>query len=277
MIDYRFVQKTREKIDIPEETIEKDYLIEVLLNYLVQDSFLQQKLILRGGTAIKKVYFPEFRYSEDLDFIVKNRDDLRIFVANCEKILKKISGDLPIEIGQRPEFPQKGHLQLLVHYDIVPEIHLAKELKIDIVEDDVVLPSKKRKILFSFADFVGSRKFLDVYDLESIAAEKIGRILDVVDEPRDLWDLHYLLKLGLNFGAVSKLFREKYGVSIPLPNLVSAIKKPAYKKNWDTRLKNHVPNLIAYERIIEELSVLIRKRLRSAGRRNGDGGNFSNG
>lgn len=264
MIDYRLVQKTREKIGIPEETIEKDYLIEVLLNYLVGDSFLRQELILRGGTAIKKVYFPEFRYSEDLDFIVKNWDDLRIFVDRCENILKKIVGDLPIELGQRPEFPQKGHLQLLVQYDIVPEVRSAKELKIDIVEDDVILPSKKRKILFSFTDFVDSRKFLDAYDLESIAAEKIGRILDVVDEPRDLWDLWFLLKLELNFGVIGKLFKKKYGTDIYLPNLVGAIKKPTYQKNWDIRLKNHVPNLTAYEIVIEELLVLIRNRLRTA-------------
>jgi uncharacterized protein len=34
----------------------------------LSDSLLRSLLAFKGGTAIKKIYFPDYRYSEDLDF-----------------------------------------------------------------------------------------------------------------------------------------------------------------------------------------------------------------
>lgn len=264
MIDHRLIQKISGNTGIPEPSIEKDYLIELFLYYLSRDAFLGRYLIFRGGTALKKIYFSDFRYSEDLDFIVKSHGDLTAYITKIDNILKKIKKDFPIEIKQASQFPQKGHLQILLSYNVVPEIYSVKELKIDIVEDDIVLPSRKRKILFSFEDFKTSSGSFAAYDLESIAAEKIGRILDVVDEPRDLWDLWQLMKSELEISIVNDLFYQKYGVPIYLPNLRSAIKKASYKQSWHTRLIYQVPALIDYERIIEELDELLRNNFKDS-------------
>jgi predicted nucleotidyltransferase component of viral defense system len=263
MIDYRFIQKIREEKGIPEETIEKDYLIELLLSYLERDNFFQKYFIFRGGTALKKVYFSDLRYSEDLDFVVSSLSSLTIFTKKFEQILEKVRRDFPVVLGQRFLFPQKGHLQLFVSYDVVPEIRLEKEVKVDIIEEDSIPPSRRRKLTFSFPDFTNLKAFLNTYDLESIVAEKIGRLLDVVDEPRDLWDLWYLLKVKIKIPVVKNVFKKKYGTDIYLPNLLGAIKKSNYEKNWDIRLKNQVPNLIEYSKIIVELETLIKDKLKN--------------
>jgi len=52
--------------------VEKDYALTWLLRgfYLV-NSGLEDSFVLKGGTAIRKVYFPQtWRFSEDLDFTV---------------------------------------------------------------------------------------------------------------------------------------------------------------------------------------------------------------
>lgn len=262
MIDYRFVQKRREEIEISEETIEKDYLIELLLNYTANDKFLKKQLIFRGGTALKKIYFSDFRYSEDIDFIIDSGRNINKCVGQFSKVITRINRDFPVELRQESKFPQRGHLQLFIYYEIVPEIRSDKKLKIDIIQDSTILQSSSRQIVFSCNDFVKLKRNIKTYHLESIAAEKIGRILDVVDEPRDLWDLLFLLKLKSNLKVrkVKNNFKEKYNINIYLPNLISAIRKPEYKKNWEIRLKSQVPDLTPYENAIEELETLIKKK-----------------
>ncbi|MEW6048413.1 MAG: nucleotidyl transferase AbiEii/AbiGii toxin family protein, partial [Bacillota bacterium] len=39
-----------------------------LLIAIGSDDFLLERLVLKGGTCLRKVYFPEWRYSDDLDF-----------------------------------------------------------------------------------------------------------------------------------------------------------------------------------------------------------------
>lgn len=258
MIDYNSIRRLRATIGVPEESIEKDYLVELLLGYLALNDFLESHLVFRGGTAIKKIYFPDFRYSEDLDFIVKPGKKLNDYEENINRTLNEIQKELPVELNiVNVSYPQKGHLQLFISYDIVPEILLTKELKIDIIEDNSVLPSKERKIVFSFSDFKKLGRVLNTYDLESISAEKILRIMDVVNEPRDLWDLLYLLKSGVRIEVIKESFVEKCGVNIDISSLLRAIKNPNYKKTWEARLKNQMPKLVEYEQIIRKLEILI--------------------
>src|ERR1700724_97726 len=52
---------------ITENVLEKDYCIAWFLTGL---SFtpLKNKIIFKGGTALRRCYFPDYRFSEDLDF-----------------------------------------------------------------------------------------------------------------------------------------------------------------------------------------------------------------
>lgn len=48
--------------------IEKDYIITWVLMGLSQNDYLKEALLFKGGTALKKAYYPDYRFSEDLDF-----------------------------------------------------------------------------------------------------------------------------------------------------------------------------------------------------------------
>src|SRR5262245_50640061 len=50
-----------------EDVLERDYCLAWLLAELAQ-SDLRDVLAFKGGTALKRCYFPEYRFSEDLDF-----------------------------------------------------------------------------------------------------------------------------------------------------------------------------------------------------------------
>src|ERR1017187_3334314 len=52
---------------IPESVLERDYCLAWLLSSLA-GSDLRSKLAFKGGTALKRCYFGDYRFSEDLDF-----------------------------------------------------------------------------------------------------------------------------------------------------------------------------------------------------------------
>jgi predicted nucleotidyltransferase component of viral defense system len=51
-------------------TIEKDYVLSWLLFGIANSNELKQKWIFKGGTCLKKCYFEQYRFSEDLDFTI---------------------------------------------------------------------------------------------------------------------------------------------------------------------------------------------------------------
>jgi len=55
------------RFGVPPEVIEKDYLLSYLLAGIAAVPDLAG-LRFKGGTALKKMYFGDYRFSEDLDF-----------------------------------------------------------------------------------------------------------------------------------------------------------------------------------------------------------------
>ena len=259
MIDYLQIQRLALKNNVSPEIIEKDYLIELALFYFSKDSSLCENLVFRGGTALKKVYFPEYRFSEDLDFVIDSNKEINVYQDIIIQILQKISSDYPIKIDKRLIF-ERDRLQLFIIYDIIPDIKGIKELKVDILQDYYIPKHEKRRLLFSYPEFENKNSILRTYVLESVVCDKIGRILDIDNEPRDLYDLWYLLKLNLDINIIRKEFKNKYGYEILIPNLLREIVKDDYKQNWENRLIHQIFGLPDYNMVMKDLNELIKKK-----------------
>ena len=90
--------------------------------------------------------------------------------------------------------------------------------------------------------------------------DKIGRILDVDNEPRDLYDLWYLLKLNIDIKIVKKEFKNKYGYGILISNLLREIAKDDYRQNWENRLMHQMFDLPDFDTVIKDLNKLIKEK-----------------
>ena len=64
MITLREVSQRAFQEKMSDRVIEKDYVLTWILMALA-DSPLAELLAFKGGTALKKIYFPGYRYSED--------------------------------------------------------------------------------------------------------------------------------------------------------------------------------------------------------------------
>lgn len=74
MIDDAEIRRRASSLGVQQDHIERDY---VLNHLLAQLSDHPGSLIFRGGTALARVYWPDFRLSEDLDFITPgNGEDI---------------------------------------------------------------------------------------------------------------------------------------------------------------------------------------------------------
>ena len=259
MIDYLQVQRLAIKNNVSPEIIEKDYFIELVLFYFSKNSSLCDNFVFRGGTALKKVYFPEYRFSEDLDFVIDSNKEMNVYQEIIIQILQKITTDYPIKIDKRSIF-ERDRLQLFIIYDIISDIRGIKELKVDILQDYYIPKHERKRLLFSYPEFENKNSILETYVLESVICDKIGRILDVDNEPRDLYDLWYLLKLNLDIKIVRKEFKNKYGYKILIPNLLREIVKDDYKQNWENRLIYQIFDLPDFDMLIKDLNKLIKNK-----------------
>jgi predicted nucleotidyltransferase component of viral defense system len=56
-----------EQLRIPQPVVEKDYALSYILAGLASQPILAETLVVKGGTALKKCFFGNYRFSEDLD------------------------------------------------------------------------------------------------------------------------------------------------------------------------------------------------------------------
>jgi hypothetical protein len=69
--------------------VEKDYVIGWLLWAIGEEPTLAESWAFKGGTCLRKCYFQEYRFSEDLDFTVTN--DAPLDPADLERRLVAVA------------------------------------------------------------------------------------------------------------------------------------------------------------------------------------------
>lgn len=68
MIRKREVEQKAEAQNVPKSTIDKDWILGHFIDAIFSIPACREKLVFKGGTCLRKCYFPEYRFSEDLDF-----------------------------------------------------------------------------------------------------------------------------------------------------------------------------------------------------------------
>ena len=79
------------------DVIEKDYAQSYVLAGLMSRTALRDTLVFKGGTALKKMFFGSYRFSEDLDFSAihaPNREELEEIISSVHRRDTKTSGNL---------------------------------------------------------------------------------------------------------------------------------------------------------------------------------------
>jgi len=82
---------------IPETVLERDYCLSWFLVGLSR-SPLRDRLAFKGGTALKKCYFGDYRFSEDLDFTLTEETSWEEIERGLAGVFEETRLDSGVEI-----------------------------------------------------------------------------------------------------------------------------------------------------------------------------------
>ena len=256
MIHFSEIERAASKAGVPTETIEKDYCITWILASLFSKTE-NTDIVFYGGTAIKKVYFPDYRFSEDLDFI--SHDDLEIddILGRMERVYGSVKDEANIILStDKGSVKAEGdRRQFFIVYDGFPEVSINKRIKVDVMSKGEFLQEPVLKSLHcGYSDMKKLRAKLRVYAPEAIVTDKIATILSPVRaEPRDLYDLWFLLKnCSLDLRAIRSNFKKKFGYELKPETVTPSLHNAFYRNRWDSRLSNQIANLPDFNTVLKE-------------------------
>ncbi len=253
------------------ELQERDYALGWFLLGLAQTPTLHQVLVFKGGTALRKAYFPEYRFSEDLDFTLIQPMDEQTLQANIEAICHEVmrTSGLQMKLAlwkQTRDVPAEEAYRARVSY-IGPLGQLAPEpprITLDLTRyERLVLPPADRLIHHPYSDAPSTPSRLPTYHLEEMIAEKLRAMLRRC-YPRDLYDVWYLLTYhrdSLDRSLVKRVLEAKclykgYSFSSPDDFLVLA-RRESVAVASRASLQHLLSPLPSYETVLEDLPHLL--------------------
>lgn len=197
MLRGRDIQAIAGKAKIRDTQIEKDYVLSWLLWGIVQSTLLYQNLIFKGGTVLKKVYFTDYRFSEDLDFTLINTalTDEQIIDAFRQTLeLTAEESGIQFKISELDKH-QSGSIAFYAYFvgPLGGKMD-SKSVKIDITRGEKLLFQPNVCSTFKTYNDLPEQPFsLQCYPLEEIMVEKLVALIGRT-QPRDLYDIWYLLE-----------------------------------------------------------------------------------
>jgi predicted nucleotidyltransferase component of viral defense system len=254
---------------IPEAVLERDYCLAWFLVGLSQSS-LREHLVFKGGTALKRCYFGDYRFSENLDFTLASEMPFESILAGLEEVYAHVRSASGIPFGYSREDRNKyqnSHTFYLAYEGPLPAAS-PKEIKVDItITERFVLPIEDRAVLRGYDEYADlpEESKIRVYALNEMGVEKVVALTDRArNEPRDLYDIWYLtseehVDLTMLMQEIdSKL--EFRGRSRDTIGEAFERKEARYKKLWSTRLRSQMAELPPFDIVFRS----VRRSLRAA-------------
>lgn len=205
VIDRREILDLAATFGLPPNVVEKDYVLGWLLWGIYNQPELADNWVFKGGTCLKKCFFETYRFSEDLDFTL--RDEMHIDRHFLEATFRQICDNIYQESGI--EFPpdmlrfdlydnRRGNpaCEGRVGYrgPISPPGRNAPRLKLDLTADETIVSATPTLTVFHpYTDAPDGGISVVAYCYEEAFAEKV-RALAERTRPRDLYDVIHLYR-----------------------------------------------------------------------------------
>jgi predicted nucleotidyltransferase component of viral defense system len=259
MLSRAELQRLANRDKIALGTLEKDYVLTELLKGLSRLPALRESFVFKGGTALRKIYFPRWRYSEDLDFTVKfdiPEEELR---QNLDGLYQQVEQETQIRLTTRMLHKANGYARIRTQF-LGPLAHPAM-LYMDLSFDEpLCLEPQSRKVLT--APFPDEERTVQVYPLEELMAEKMRSLVER-GKSRDYYDVWRLLKeqrsqmdLKLLGMVLEKKLRHK-GLRLRTSADFLPENPVAIKRYWEQDLSQQVTALPPLEDVLNELKEML--------------------
>ncbi|MCU0432343.1 MAG: nucleotidyl transferase AbiEii/AbiGii toxin family protein [Bacteroidia bacterium] len=259
------IQRKALQCGVRDQQIEKDYVLTWLLTGIALHKTLNSILVFKGGTVLKKVYFSDYRFSEDLDFTLIQENTLNEEIygwfREVFEFIKEES-NISLEINSDHTHEDGGIGFYISYTGPLGGQGNNKNIKIDISKSEklIFLPVKKA-LLNDYSDR-GTEIEIQCYSLEEVLIEKLRSVIQRM-QARDFYDIWYLLeyeKMEVEF--LRSEFSQKCIAKSIAPQVFHKKldeRLPQYKARWNNSLAEQIGNLPDFETVQREVMRHLKK------------------
>jgi len=246
-------QKAREA-GVRDQQIEKDYVLSWILQGVAKHEQLSKSIVFKGGTVLKKVYFDDYRFSEDLDFTllestITNEQIFTWFKETFEYVLEE--ANIRLEIINNNEHEDSGINFYISYTGPLGGLGNNKKVKVDISRSEKLeFKPVMQTVLLGYSDLTEHQ--LLCYPLEEVLVEKMRTVMQRM-QARDFYDIWYLLEQrGMNMNFYLKEFANKCESKKLNPadfQKKLAERLPQYKGRWESSMNEQIQNLPDFDKV----------------------------
>ncbi|NLB17190.1 MAG: nucleotidyl transferase AbiEii/AbiGii toxin family protein [Syntrophomonadaceae bacterium] len=253
------IQKKANKEKVRDTQIEKDYILTWILIGVANNEDLSKSLAFKGGTALKKFYFKDYRYSEDLDFTLVDDDLSNDAIQDAfNEVFQYVREEANISLSMEDFGIHKtGNINFYISYvGPLGGAGANKRVKVDISRTEMLIfQLEKRPMLDAYSDQEDC--MVQCYSLDEIMTEKMRSLLSRT-QPRDYYDLWFLSEMeGMEMADHRYEFeanaRHKGLDPDSLQEKLDG-KINVFKSRWDSSMKDQIAELPPFEHVHRELS-----------------------
>lgn len=203
MIDRREILETATRMGLNPHVVEKDYMLGWILAGIDAHPVLRETWVFKGGTCLKKCFFETYRFSEDLDFTLKDPSHLDegflkdAFATVGAWVHDQTGLEVPaasqrFEILTNPRGSLSCEGRIYYRGPVSPRD--MPRIKLDLTADErLVLPPVRTRVFHPYSDDPAGGFSALAYAYEEVFGEKV-RALAERTRPRDLYDVINLFR-----------------------------------------------------------------------------------
>ncbi len=264
MIKLHEIQQKAREVSVRDQQIEKDYMLSWILQGVAQHKKLSKTLVFKGGTVLKKIYFEDYRFSEDIDFTllnneIKNEQYFDWFKEIFEYILEE--ANIRLEIIDNNEHEDGGINFYISYVGPLGGQGNNKKVKVAISRSEKLeFEPVMKTVLLGYSDLTEHQ--LLCYPLEEVLVEKMRTVMQRM-QARDFYDIWYLLEQhGMDVNFYLKEFANKCESKNINPADFSkklTERLPQYKGRWESSMNEQIHNLPKFDKVEREVQRHLKK------------------
>jgi len=258
--------------------VDLDYSLGWFIAALYEANEEAERLYFKGGTCLRKCYFGDYRFSEDLDFTAVTQpspDRLLDWVEQAAHWAEETDGpdyraSPPRLETLRNEYGSETYQVRVYYRGPLQWGGSPRAIRMDVTRDEeMVRPSTERRLIHPYSDEpVLARVRVPCYTLIEILAEKLravgGQRRFAIS--RDIYDIHQLVQAGVTPADVIPLLPTKFKareLDIAKLDVQKVVARRAdFEDDWNRRLSYLVRGELAVDfEVAWETTLMVLKQI----------------
>lgn len=274
MISKNEIRDISANLGLSLDVIEKDYVLGWVIAGINADKELKDTWVFKGGTCLKKCFFGNYRFSEDLDFTLKDSAQLNPnfleakFSSISEWVYEQSGIVLPIaemDFKERESDRDFSSIKGKITYKgPITRLGSAPRIKLDLSTSELLVTKPiKTKVHHDYSDLDQGLFNISSYSYSEIFAEKLRAIVER-SLPRDLYDVVEIYRRETfrpNHSEVLEILIKKSdfkAVNPPDKELMKdAGKVTEIRSAWNNMLKHQLKDLPSMDIYLTEFDELM--------------------